>query len=66
MADAWQGRGVGRALLERLCDCARAAGYRTLYGHILNANQDMLDLAERLGFARSGSDGELVTVARAL
>jgi len=66
VADAWQGRGVGRALLERLCDCARAAGYRTLYGHILNANHDMLALALRLGFVKSGNDGELVTVARAL
>jgi acetyltransferase len=66
VADAWQGRGVGRALLERLCDCARAAGYRSLYGHILNANQDMLGLAERLGFVQSGRDGNLVTVARAL
>ena len=66
VADAWQGRGVGRALLERLCDCARAAGYRTLVGHILNANRDMLGLAERLGFVKSGSDGELISVARAL
>jgi acetyltransferase len=66
VADAWQGHGVGRALLERLCDCARAAGYRTLYGHILNANHDMLELSLRLGFVKSGSDGELVSVARAL
>lgn len=66
IADAWQGRGIGRALLERLCDCARAAGYRTLYGHILNANQDMRGLAERLGFVRASSDGDLLTVARAL
>jgi acetyltransferase len=66
IADAWQGRGVGRALLERLCECARAAGYRTLYGHILNANQDMLGLAKNLGFVHSGHDGEIVTVARAL
>jgi acetyltransferase len=66
VADAWQGRGVGRALLERLCDCARAAGYRTLYGHILNANRDMLGLAGRLGFVQSSRDSDLVTVARAL
>jgi len=66
VADAWQGRGVGHALLERLCDCARAAGYRTLVGHILNANQEMLDLAGRLGFMPSGRDNELVTLARAL
>ena len=66
IADAWQGRGIGRALLERLCDCARAAGYRTLYGHILHANREMLELAERLGFTKSGSDGELISVARTL
>lgn len=66
VADAWQGQGVGRALLERLCECATAAGYRTLYGHILNANQDMLGLAQHLGFAPSGRDGDLVSVARAL
>ncbi len=66
VADAWQGKGVGRALLERICDCARAAGYKTLFGHILNANRDMLGLAEQLGFALAGSDGDLVTVARPL
>jgi acetyltransferase len=66
VADAWQGRGVGRALLERLCECARAAGYLTLNGYILNANQEMLGLAEHLGFVQSGRDGDLVTVARAL
>jgi acetyltransferase len=66
VADAWQGRGIGRALLERLCDCARAAGYRTLVGHILNANREMLELSERLGFAQTGRDGDLVTVARTL
>ena len=66
VADAWQGHGVGRALLERLCVCAREAGYSILYGHILNANQDMLNLAARLGFVHSSRDGDLVTVARAL
>jgi len=66
VSDAWQGKGVGRALLERICDCARAAGYKTLYGHILNANRDMLGLAEHLGFAQSKSDGDLVSVAREL
>jgi acetyltransferase len=66
VADAWQGRGVGRAMLERLCDCARAAGYRTLYGYILHANQDMLGLAKHLGFVQTDIEGDLVTVARPL
>jgi acetyltransferase len=66
VADKWQGHGLGRVLLEKLCDCARAAGYRTLYGHILNANRDMLGLADRLGFTHVSRDADIVTVARTL
>ncbi len=66
VADAWQGKGMGRALLERLCDAARDAGYEALYGHILNANRDMLDLAARLGFAEYERSGTEVSVVRRL
>jgi len=66
VADAWQGKGLGRKLLERLCTAARAPGYAALYGHILGANREMLDLAARLGFVEeSRRDGE-VTVKRPL
>jgi acetyltransferase len=64
VADAWQGKGLGRALLERLCEAARAAGYEALYGHILADNRDMLDLAARLGFAEASRDGEVTVVRR--
>ncbi|HEX6690483.1 MAG TPA: bifunctional acetate--CoA ligase family protein/GNAT family N-acetyltransferase [Burkholderiales bacterium] len=66
VADAWQGKGLGRALLERLVSAARAAGYEALYGVILNANRDMLDLAERLGFVEDARTGTEVTVVRRL
>ena len=66
VADAWQGRGLGHALLEKLCVCAHAAGYAALDGLILNANGDMLELAEQLGFVRTGHDGDTVTVVRRL
>jgi acetyltransferase len=66
VADDWQGKGLGHTLLERLCDAARAAGYRALIGHILEANHDMLALAEHLGFVRQSDDGATVTVARNL
>ncbi len=62
VADAWQGRGLGRLLLERLREEARKAGYRALYGHILEANHEMLELARRLGFVEAGRDGNEVTV----
>jgi acetyltransferase len=66
VGDAWQGKGLGRGLLERLCRTARAAGYRALYGHILGDNRQMLDLAARLGFHEASRGGGEVTVVRRL
>lgn len=66
VADAWQGKGIGRALLERLCRQASRAGYRALYGHILRANRQMLELAQRLGFTEHSREGIEVTVVRPL
>jgi acetyltransferase len=66
VADAWQGKGIGRMVLERLCGAAKKAGYHALYGYILNANRDMLDLAERLQFKEVSRDGVAVTVERRL
>jgi acetyltransferase len=61
VADAWQGKGLGRAMLELLCAAARDAGYEALFGHILEGNHDMLDLARRLGFEEISRDGDTVT-----
>jgi acetyltransferase len=66
VADDWQGKGLGHALLERLCDAARRAGYRGLYGYILDANREMLELARHLGFVEIARDGAEVTVVRRL
>jgi acetyltransferase len=66
VADEWQGKGVGQALLERLVGAARAAGYEALVGNILEANREMLELAAHLGFAESARDGSAVTVVRPL
>ena len=66
VADVWQGRGLGRALLERLCVCAREAGYRSLLGHVMDANLGMLDLARRLGFRTVERYADNVTIERAL
>jgi len=66
VADAWQAKGIGRVLLARLCDLARKAGYRALYGRILDDNKSMLDLAARLGFALKGREGTELIVVRQL
>jgi len=66
VGDAWQGKGLGRILLQRLKEEARKAGYQALYGIIMEANHDMLDLARRLGFAEEARSGTEVTVATKL
>ncbi len=49
VADAWQGRGVGRLLMGELIDAARANGLRRLTGDVHATNVPMLRLAESLG-----------------
>jgi acetyltransferase len=66
VADGWQGKGLGSALLDRLCAAAREAGYDALYGHILPENLDMLQVAERMGFREASRDGAEVVVVRRL
>jgi acetyltransferase len=51
VADAWQGKGLARRMLEMLIDVARSRGLRTMMGHILSMNQPMIKLSEKLGFA---------------
>ena len=53
VADAWQGKGLGRRMMARLIECARARGLETMEGYVLTANTGMLLMCERLGFAVS-------------
>jgi acetyltransferase len=53
IADAWQGCGLGRLLLERVIDAARRNGVRRLTGDVLAANARMLALARRSASASS-------------
>jgi acetyltransferase len=49
VADAWQKRGVGTALMRTLLEYAHAHGIREVHGEILADNQRMLELARWLG-----------------
>ncbi len=49
VADDWQGRGLGTALLGLLADRARAEGIRRFTALLLATNSAMLDLFEDLG-----------------
>jgi len=50
VADAWQHRGIGRALMLNLMDAAAAAGIETMLGDILSSNAPMLHFMRSLGF----------------
>ena len=51
VADAWQHRGIGRALMLNLIDSAAAAGIETMVGDVLSTNAPMLHFMRALGFA---------------
>lgn len=50
LSDAWQHRGLGRAMLSALIAHARRAGLQRLEGETLAENQTMIGLARLLGF----------------
>ena len=62
VADAWQGAGLGRELLQRLARHARASGVRRLYGDVLWGNEPMIGLVRSLGgtLQRHPTDATLV------
>ena len=49
-----RGRGLGRALMSRLQDVARAAGHHVMVGGISAENPGAIAFHERIGFARVG------------
>ncbi|MFT3736755.1 MAG: GNAT family N-acetyltransferase [Rhodocyclaceae bacterium] len=50
VADAWQGSGVGRFLMNSLIDTAHERGLQTMKGVFLASNDRMLRFAQSLGF----------------
>ena len=50
IADAWQGRGLGRILMTALIEVARNHGLKTMIGWVLATNTAMLRLDHELGF----------------
>jgi acetyltransferase len=51
VADPWQGKGVGRALLRRLVEVARRERMTRVYADVLCANVGMQHLCDQIGFA---------------
>jgi acetyltransferase len=67
VADAFQGRGLGKHLVRRLLATAWRRGVRRLFGEIKGDNRAMLAFAMRLGFRLRGSleDPSVVIASRA-
>ena len=63
VGDAWQGRGLGRILLEALTELGFREGVRRVVGTFLSDNWRMLALCRRFGFQldRNAATGEVST-----
>lgn len=58
VADAWQHRGVGSALILSLVDVARARGLHMIEGIVMAGNHKMLELMGALGFSIQPEPGD--------
>lgn len=57
VVDAYQGRGIGAALMRHLANLARDAGLKELFAEVLPENTAMLKVFSKFGF-RPGSNRE--------
>ena len=62
LADAWQGRALGRRLLATLLEHAQTAGVREAAGVVLATNKAMLRLARSMHFAVTPEPGDATVV----
>jgi RimJ/RimL family protein N-acetyltransferase len=64
VADDWQGRGLGGALLAMLADRARAEGHRVMRASVLAENAGSIGMLRRNGFALRGNASGLLEYER--
>jgi len=50
VADEWQGKGLGRCMMQELLAAATSVGIRHLEGLVLRENRQMLQMVRDLGF----------------
>ena len=52
LADSWQGKGIGAALLKSCLAFSKRYGLKRVFGTVLRKNRQMLRLADKLGFKK--------------
>lgn len=55
LADSWQGKGIGAALLKSCLAFSKRYGLKRVFGVVLRENKQMLRLADKLGFKKVGT-----------
>jgi len=58
IADAWQGRGIGRRMMLKLIAVARERGLARIFGDVLATNRPMLEFCRGLGFTLGRNPGD--------
>jgi len=68
VSDAWQGRGIGYQLMQKLAEIARDRGLERMEGQVLSSNSRMLNLMKSLNFAieRDPEDNSIKRVSKPL
>ena len=68
VGDPLAGRGLGRALMQRLIDYGESRGLHDIFGIVMRENIRMLDMCRKIGFTTEGIAGEpeLVRVRKQL
>jgi acetyltransferase len=59
VGDLWQGRGLGKKLMEIYISIAKERGAKLLWGHILPDNVPMINLSKKMGFNIENRNGVL-------
>ncbi len=68
IADDWQGKGLGRQLMQSLIEVAQSRQLTAMNGMILSQNHKMAKLMQRLGFTlrTDPDDGSMLLATRPL
>jgi N-acetylglutamate synthase-like GNAT family acetyltransferase len=66
VADAWQHKGLGTLLMQRLIKTAKARNIQRMYSIDSVENSDMYDFAAHMGFKRESNSDDLTQVTHTL